>query len=102
MLAEYLATLPDDELVGVARAELGALLGVTGEPTLVRIARHSRAMPQYDLGHLERVDAIEAAVGRLGGLALAGNAYRGVGIPDCIHSGERAVDSLFDGVLQPA
>ncbi|MEO6025897.1 MAG: protoporphyrinogen oxidase [Candidatus Binatia bacterium] len=101
-LAEHMALLPDDALVGVARSDLGALLGVTGEPALIRIARHPRAMPQYDLGHLERVDAIEAAVGRLGGLALAGNAYRGVGIPDCIHSGERAVDSLFDGVLQPA
>ncbi len=101
-MAEHLATLPDDELVSVARAELGALLGVTGEPGLVRVARHTRAMPQYDLGHLERVTAIEAAVDRLGGLALAGNAYRGVGIPDCIHSGERAVDAFFDGTLAPA
>lgn len=100
-LAEHLATLPDEELVAVARAELGALLGVTGEPGLVRIARHLRAMPQYDLGHLARVAAIEAAVGRLGGLAVAGNAYRGVGIPDCIHSGERAVDGLIDGALPP-
>ena len=56
-------------------------------------------MPQYDLGHLARVAAIETATARLGGVALAGSAYRGVGIPDCVHSGERAVDVLYDGVL---
>jgi oxygen-dependent protoporphyrinogen oxidase len=94
-LAEHLAALPDDELLATARRELGELLGATGEPVLVRVARHRNAMPQYDLGHLERVAAIEAAVTRLGGLAVAGNAYRGVGIPDCIHSGERAVDVLL-------
>ncbi len=101
-LAEHLATLPDEELVAAARAELAELLGVRGDPVFVRIARHLRAMPQYDLGHLARVAAIEASVDRLGGLAVAGNAYRGVGIPDCIHSGERAVDGLIAGVLQPA
>lgn len=100
-LAEHLAMLPDAELVALAERELGELLGITGSPALVRVARHRRAMPQYDLGHLARVDAIETAVQRLGGLALAGSAYRGVGIPDCIHSGERAVDALIDGVLQP-
>ncbi len=94
-LAEALATLPDAELVALAEAELGALLGVDGAPSLVRIARHVRAMPQYHLGHLTRVTAIEEAVGRCAGLALAGNAYRGVGVPDCIHSGEEAVDRLF-------
>jgi oxygen-dependent protoporphyrinogen oxidase len=99
-LATGLATLPDAELVTLAERELAALLGVEGPPALVRIARHLRAMPQYELGHLARVAAIEAAVGRLGGVALAGNAYRGVGVPDCVHSGERAVDALFDGVLQ--
>jgi oxygen-dependent protoporphyrinogen oxidase len=47
-------------------------------------------MPQYTLGHPERIGRIEAAVGALPGLFLAGNAYRGVGLPDCIASGERA------------
>jgi oxygen-dependent protoporphyrinogen oxidase len=94
-LADDLAHLPDTELVAIAERELGDLLGIRGTPTLVRIARHARAMPQYDLGHLARVAAIEAAVARLGGLALAGSAYRGVGIPDCVHGGEGAVDPLF-------
>lgn len=101
VLAEHLATLPDAELVATARRELEELLGVQGAPSLVRVGRHRRAMPQYELGHLARVAAIEVAVGRLGGLALAGSAYRGVGVPDCIHSGERAVDALLDGMLQP-
>lgn len=95
-LAEDLARLPDAELVALAEAELGDLLGIQGAPNLVRVARHARAMPQYHLGHLARVAAIETAARRLGGLALAGNAYRGVGVPDCIHGGEEAVDSLFD------
>jgi oxygen-dependent protoporphyrinogen oxidase len=97
-LAEHLATLPDDELLAIARRELGALLGASGDPVLVRVARHLRAMPQYDLGHLERVAAIEDGIARLGGVAVAGNAYRGVGVPDCIHSGERAVDVLLGAV----
>jgi oxygen-dependent protoporphyrinogen oxidase len=96
-LAEDLATLPDADLVTLAVHELGELLGIDGRPSLVRVARHARAMPQYHLGHLSRVAAIEAAVERLGGLALTGNAYRGVGVPDCIHGGEQAVDRLFDG-----
>ncbi len=100
-LAAHLATLPDAELVAIAEQELAALLGVRGAPALVRVARHLRAMPQYEVGHLARVAAIEAATARLGGLAVAGSAYRGVGVPDCVHSGERAIDAFFDGVLQP-
>ena len=96
-LAEALASLPDTELVALAEAELGDLLGIQGAPSLVRVARHARAMPQYHLGHLARVADIEAAAERLGSLVLAGNAYRGVGVPDCIHGGEEAVDRLFDG-----
>ena len=99
-LAPELATMPDAELVALAERELAELIGVRGAPALVRVTRHLRAMPQYELGHLARVEAIEAAAGTLGGLVLAGSAYRGVGVPDCIHGGERAVDALFASVLQ--
>jgi oxygen-dependent protoporphyrinogen oxidase len=51
-------------------------------------------MPQYEVGHLERVSEIERMAGELPGLALAGNAYRGAGIPDCIRSGEAAAEFL--------
>ena len=76
-------------------SELSALLDVHAEPTLVRVYRHPRAMPQYHVGHLARLEAIERATAALPGLALAGNAYRGVGIPDCVHSGEVAAEAVI-------
>ena len=89
-----LVDLPDDALVALARAELGEVLGVAGTPTLVRIVRWKRAMPQYHVGHLARVERIERRVAALPWLALAGNAYRGVGIPDCIRSGQLAAERV--------
>ena len=89
-----LVDLPDDALLALARAELGEVLGVSGEPTLVRIVRWRRAMPQYHVGHLARVERIERRVAAVPWLALAGNAYRGVGIPDCIRSGQLAAERV--------
>jgi len=94
-LAPEVAAWSDDALLAAARRELAALLGIEAAPALARIHRHHRAMPQYDVGHLERVAAMESAAAALGGLALAGSAYRGVGIPDCIHSGEQAADAVL-------
>ena len=84
----------DEDLIATARAELAALLGVTGEPLLARVSRHPKAMPQYEVGHLARVEAIEQCLARHPGLALAGGGYRGVGIPDCVRSGEAAAERL--------
>ena len=84
---------PDYDLVALARKEV-RLLGTDAEPTLVRIHRWPRGMPQYTLGHPERLDRIDAALAHHPGLALAGAAYRGVGIPDCIYSGEEAARSV--------
>jgi protoporphyrinogen/coproporphyrinogen III oxidase len=83
----------DDDLVAHAREEM-ALLGVTVEPTLIRVQRWPLGMPQYVLGHLQRLERIEAALAEHPGLAVAGAAYRGVGIPDCIRSGETAAESV--------
>ena len=58
-------------------------------------------MPQYNLGHPERLKRLETAIERWPGLALAGNGYRGIGIPDCIHSGELAAETVFIN-LEPA
>jgi oxygen-dependent protoporphyrinogen oxidase len=85
----------DASLVARARRELGEALGVTAEPRLVRSARWPASMPQYRLGHLARVDAIERCAAALPGLHLAGAAYRGVGIADCVHSGEAAAEAAF-------
>lgn len=82
--------LDDAALVERARNELAALLGVRGAPLLEQVDRWHNAMPQYHVGHLDRVAAIEATAGKIGGLALAGAAYRGVGIPQVIASGRAA------------
>lgn len=84
----------DATLVATACAELESLLRVPIEPILTRVARHRRAMPQYAVGHLDRVATIEARLASLPGITLAGAAYRGVGIPDCVRSGEAAADAL--------
>ncbi len=84
----------DEALVAAARSELATLLGVHAAPGLVRVARFPRAMPQYLLGHLERVAAVEAREATWQGLALAGNGLTGVGIPDAIRSGERAAERI--------
>jgi oxygen-dependent protoporphyrinogen oxidase len=88
----------DEELIATAREQLGLLLGARGEPLFTRTTRYAKAMPQYHVGHLARVDAIERSAQRHVGLALAGGAYRGVGIADCVRSGEEAVDRLLDAV----
>jgi oxygen-dependent protoporphyrinogen oxidase len=86
----------DATMVTSVRQELAALLGVSDAPLLTRVHRHHQAMPQYRVGHLERMARIDREIAALGTLALAGNAYRGVGIPDCIHSGEQAAEAVLN------
>jgi len=93
-LQQALFDQDDAAMANSVRRELRELLGITSEPLLTRIHRHPQAMPQYRVGHLERMARIDAALARHPGLALAGNAYRGVGIPDCIHSGELAAEQV--------
>lgn len=85
----------DEELNAIVDRELADILGVTGEPIYSKLLRHNQSMPQYHLGHLQLVERIEQAAVGLPGLELAGNAYRGVGIPDCIHSAEQAAARLM-------
>jgi oxygen-dependent protoporphyrinogen oxidase len=87
--------LDDGALLDLVRRDLADLLGVRAEPVLTRISRWPRSMPQYAVGHLERAARIARRVQALPGLRLAGNAYDGVGIPDCIRSGEAAAESLL-------
>jgi oxygen-dependent protoporphyrinogen oxidase len=97
-LQPELFTRSDDELLALVRAELGELLGVRGEPIFARVARHERAMPQYYLSHQDRVARIGSRLAQHPHLALAGNAYEGVGIPDCVHSGEQAAQRVFESI----
>jgi oxygen-dependent protoporphyrinogen oxidase len=93
-LQAELAELPDEKLLELVRAELATLLKYRGTPRLEKIVRWPHAMPQYHLGHLDRVRRIESLVAHTPGLQLAGNALHGVGIPQCVHSGEVAADAL--------
>lgn len=81
----------ENDLLELAKEELKLTLGVTAEPGLSRLFLWDKAMPQYNLGHPDLLKRIDAALEHHPGLALAGNGYRGIGIPDCIHSGELAV-----------
>jgi protoporphyrinogen/coproporphyrinogen III oxidase len=85
------ATLSDGELVGRLAAELGAAAGLHGAPTPLAITRWDRALPQYAVGHLERIARAEQALAATPGIALAGAGYRGSGLPDCIKSAHAAV-----------
>jgi oxygen-dependent protoporphyrinogen oxidase len=85
----------DTALEGLARAEVAAALGISASPVLTRVARHPQSMPQYVVGHLARMDAIEHRMKSHPGLTLAGAAYRGVGIADSVRAGESAADQLM-------
>ena len=85
----------DDALITRAREDLRAALGITAAPTLTRLYRWPASMPQYHVGHLSRIDTIERRVAGLPGLVLAGAAYRGVGLADCVHSGEAAAEAAL-------
>jgi oxygen-dependent protoporphyrinogen oxidase len=93
-LNEPALEMDDAALVETARAQLGELLGVAGTPLFTRVARYPHAMPQYQVGHAARAEAIEEALARHAGLRLAGGAYRGVGIADCVRSGEAAAEGV--------
>ena len=91
------AALAEDDaaLVARARGELREALGIVAEPVLVRASRWPLSMPQYRVGHLARIETIERRASGIPGLYLAGGAYRGVGIADCVRSGEAAAEAAL-------
>lgn len=82
--------LDDDTLVDIAQLEIRETLAITAAPLMTRIYRWPNGLPQYNMGHLERLQHIEEELSQRQGLYVAGAAYNGVGIPDCIRSGEAA------------
>jgi oxygen-dependent protoporphyrinogen oxidase len=86
----------ENDLLGLAKEELDLTLGITVEPHLSRVFMWDKAMPQYNLGHPEILKRIDAELANHPGLGLAGNGYGGIGIPDCIHSGELAVNKIVE------
>jgi oxygen-dependent protoporphyrinogen oxidase len=95
-LNERMLESDDGALMVAARDDLRDMLGITAEPVLTRVARWTKAMPQYHVGHAGRVEALEQCAAALPGLHLAGGAYRGVGIADCVRSGEVAAERVFE------
>jgi protoporphyrinogen/coproporphyrinogen III oxidase len=94
-LQPELLELNDAQLISLIQSDLSELLGVSMPPLFTEVSRWHNSMPQYHLGHLARVKRIEERVASLPGLALAGNAYAAIGIPDCIRSGESAAEKLL-------
>ena len=84
--------LSDNEIVTMARQELAAILSLSAEPQFIRIYRWPASMPQYELGHAARVATIEQQIEKHPGVFVAGNAYSGVGISDCIRAGKAAAE----------
>jgi len=87
----------DEELIEIARTSFVKLLGVKPDavPVFGRVYRWVGGMPQYTMGHLDRVDEIESRTAAIAGLGLAGGAYRGVGVPNCLDSGEQAAHKVL-------
>jgi oxygen-dependent protoporphyrinogen oxidase len=92
---ETILTLSDGELVRRVRDELRRITGLAAEPRYVEVNRWERAMPQYTVGHLDRIEALQRSLAGYRGLYLAGAAYRGIGIPDCIRDGTEAATGVI-------
>jgi oxygen-dependent protoporphyrinogen oxidase len=92
---EAILQRPDEELAALAAAELAEATGVRGGPAASRVSRWGGALPQYTVGHLDRVAAIRAAVAAQPGLAICGAAYDGVGVPACIGTARTAVSQVL-------
>jgi oxygen-dependent protoporphyrinogen oxidase len=98
---EGVLSLSDEELLSTVRRELHEILKLDAEPRAERVYRWNKAMAQYSLGHLDRVKRIQQSVAGAPCLALAGNAFQGIGVPDCIASGLNAANSVLDKLDLP-
>lgn len=99
-LQSQMMALDDETMVAAASEEFRELIGITAPPLFTYVRRWAEAMPQYTVGHLEQVAAIEREAATMKGVALAGAYLRGVGIPDCVHGGEMAAEALFSYVAR--
>ena len=93
---EAVLSLSDEELLETVRRELKDLVKLNANPIFSRVYRWRSAMAQYEPGHIARVAAIEKRVSEIPGLAIAGNAYHGIGVPDCIRSGMEAANAVAE------
>ncbi|WP_455217936.1 protoporphyrinogen oxidase [Kaarinaea lacus] len=89
-----LALLPEEKLVDLVRRDLRDIMGVNVEPDFVRVYRHEQAIPQYNVGHQQRLENIDQLLKKFPGLILTGNAYRGVALNDCVANANRLAEQL--------
>jgi oxygen-dependent protoporphyrinogen oxidase len=92
---EPVLELPDDEVLQIVRKELREVVGINAEPRFARVYKWRGAMAQYNVGHLERLQRIEQLRCEVCGLFFAGNAYSGIGVPDCVRSGQQAASQAL-------
>jgi len=92
---EQILQASETEILQIVRDELRQIIALTAEPLFARVYKWKSAMAQYSVGHLERLQRIESLRRKLPGLALAGNGYSGIGVPDCVRSGTDAVGSIL-------
>ena len=96
--AEEILESSKDQVLEIVRGELRQIIGLDAEPLFARVYKWKAAMAQYAVGHLERLQRIESLRRKLPGLALAGNGYNGVGVPDCVRSGAEAAGNVLAGI----
>ena len=92
---EAILNQTEDQILAIARDDLRQIIGLTAEPIFTRVYKWKSAMAQYSVGHLERLQRIEALRLKIPGLALAGNGFNGIGVPDCVRSGTEAATKIL-------
>jgi len=92
---EELVAWGDDKLTTAVKEDIAEILNIEGEPQHIRIFRWEKAMPQYTVGHEEKLSRIEGGLSKHPGLFLTGSAYRGIGISDCVHQGELIAEAVL-------
>jgi oxygen-dependent protoporphyrinogen oxidase len=89
----------DNKLIDTVLSEISDIIGIKAEPEFIRIYRHERAIPQYTIGHQDRLEKIDEIVARHKGLYITGNAYRGIGVNDCIDNSYKLAERIFEEVI---
>ncbi len=92
---EQILESSEEEILAIVRRELRQIIALDAEPLFARVYKWKSAMAQYAVGHLERLQRIESLRQKLPGLALAGNGYSGIGVPDCVRSGAEAATKIL-------
>jgi protoporphyrinogen/coproporphyrinogen III oxidase len=95
---EQILDSSDDQILQIVRNELRQILTLTAPPLFSRVYKWKSAMAQYSVGHLDRLARIQSLSEKLPGLALAGNGFNGIGVPDCVRSGTEAANKIMTGM----